>query len=48
MSNLGEKAIYQIIVNGDPMVMQLDQIINIAHRDYMKESLRNESNVSKS
>ena len=36
---VGEKDIYQISVNDYPMAMQLDQTINMAHRDKMKEDL---------
>ena len=36
---VGEKGIYQICVNDYPMAIQLDQTIDMAHRDKMKEDL---------
>ena len=36
---MGEKGIYQICVNDYPMAIQLDQTIDMAHRDKMKEDL---------
>ena len=48
MPKLSKECIYKMFVNEFPMAMQLDQSFNTTHREYMKELLRNESNVIKS
>ena len=48
MPKLSKECIYKIFVNEFLMAMPIDQSFNTTHREYMKELLRNESNVSKS